>query len=157
MINVNTAPEYVLLSMPANGSTQQSPQAMLTQQQADALINTAQTTQYGLATQSDVTNALGTAAPQGFLQATTTTSYQYSADIVAVSGDGRAFKRVRIVVDCSPAKGATTATQPCRIVYRRDLTGLGWPLPPDIRTQLRSGAGFTPGVAGSNIQESQHL
>jgi type II secretory pathway component PulK len=155
MINVNTAPEYVLLSIPAQGSNAQSPTAMLTQQQADALINAAQSTQYGLALASDVTNALGTNAPPGFLAATTTTSYQYSADIVAVSGDGRAFKRVRIVVDCSPAKGATTATQPCRIVYRRDLTGLGWPLPPEVRTQLRSGAGINSGVGGSNIQETQ--
>lgn len=58
----------------------------------------------------------------------------YSADIVAVAGNGRAFKRVRIVVDC-------TTTNP-RIVYRRDLTDRGWPLDPNIRTSLRHGAGI---------------
>src|SRR5690606_11191841 len=45
----------------------------------------------------------------------------YSADIVAVSGDGRAAVRVRIVVDIT--------TETPRIVYRRDITDRG--LPPD--------------------------
>ena len=71
-------------------------------------------------------------------------SYQYSADIVAVSGDGRAFKRVRIVVDA----GQT----PPKIVYRKDLTALGWPLPQDIRDALRSGKPLPPMIQGSNQQ-----
>ena len=58
-------------------------------------------------------------------------SFQYSADIVAVSGNGRGFKRVRIVVDAR--------TIPAKIVYRRDLTDLGWPLPPEIRDALHNG------------------
>jgi hypothetical protein len=60
-------------------------------------------------------------------------SYRYSADIVAVSADGRAFKRVRIVIDASRFNplGTTlgTATPPAVIVYRKDLTAYGWPLP----------------------------
>jgi hypothetical protein len=56
---------------------------------------------------------------------------QYSADIVAASGNGRAFQRVRIVVDASAS--------PPRIVYRRDLTARGWPLDPAIREELRAG------------------
>jgi hypothetical protein len=64
-------------------------------------------------------------------------SNKYSADIVAVSGDGRSFKRVRIVVD-------NTAT-PAKIVYRKDLTSFGWPLTDDIRKQLRSGQGIEVG------------
>jgi hypothetical protein len=67
----------------------------------------------------------------------TTTSYQYSADIVAVSGDGRAFKRVRIVVD--DTQGTSGSGTPPHIIYRRDLTGYGWPLDPQIRQQLRAG------------------
>jgi hypothetical protein len=62
----------------------------------------------------------------------TTRSFQYSADIVAVSGDGRAFRRVRIVVDAR--------SSPPVIIYRKDLTSSGWPLPPDIRTSMRQGA-----------------
>ncbi len=44
---------------------------------------------------------------------------QYSADIVATSRNGRAFKRIRIVIDTAP-------TTP-RIVYRRDITDRGRP------------------------------
>jgi len=64
----------------------------------------------------------------------TTKSYQYSADIIAVSSDGRAFKRVRIIVD--------SRETPARIVYRKDLTSNGWPLPQDVLDQLRSGNGL---------------
>ena len=56
---------------------------------------------------------------------------QFSADIVAASGDGRAFKRVRIIVD-------TTVT-PIQIIYRRDLTEAGFPMDPAILQQLRQG------------------
>ncbi|MGA2439816.1 MAG: hypothetical protein ABSH08_02560 [Tepidisphaeraceae bacterium] len=60
-------------------------------------------------------------------------SYRYSGDIVAVSADGRAFKRVRIVVDVSRfnplAVSLGTATPPAVIIYRKDLTAYGWPLP----------------------------
>ncbi len=61
----------------------------------------------------------------------TVRSYQFSADIVSASGDGRAFRRCRIVVDA----GAS----PPRLLYRQDLTPLGWPLPPEILSLLRSG------------------
>lgn len=57
--------------------------------------------------------------------------FQYSADIVAVSGNGRAFKRVKIIVD-------TRQTTPT-IIYRRDLTDRGWPLDPEILSSLRNG------------------
>lgn len=55
----------------------------------------------------------------------------FSADIVAASGDGRAFRRVKIVID--------TTASPAKIVYRRDTTDRGWPLDPSILTTLRSG------------------
>jgi hypothetical protein len=72
----------------------------------------------------------GAGGPGAYL---TGASYRYSADIVAVSADGRAFKRVRIVVDSSqynPLGNALgTTTPPAVIVYRKDLTAYGWPLP----------------------------
>ena len=55
----------------------------------------------------------------------------YSADIVAASGNGRAFRRVRIVVDANAA--------PPRIIYRRDLTEQGWPMDPTVLASLRAG------------------
>ena len=64
-------------------------------------------------------------------------TYRYSADVVGVSGDGRAYQRVRIVVDASATPG--------KIVYRRDMTDAGWPLGLDVRRALRSGAGLVGG------------
>jgi DNA uptake protein ComE-like DNA-binding protein len=54
----------------------------------------------------------------------------FSADIVTVSKDDRAFKRVKIVVD------ATSGTP--TIIYRRDFTEAGWPLDPYIRQELKA-------------------
>jgi hypothetical protein len=60
----------------------------------------------------------------------TTRTSRYSADIVSVSGDGRTFRRCRIVVD---------AQKTPKIIYRQDLTHLGWPLAPEILTALKNG------------------
>ena len=70
----------------------------------------------------------------------TNRSYQFSADIVSVSGNGRAFKRCRIVVDARET--------PPRVIYRQDLTHLGWPLSQEILAQLRSGTPVEKVVAG---------
>jgi type II secretory pathway component PulK len=75
---------------------------------------------------------------QDIVSSITDRSYQYSADIVAVSGDGRSFKRVRIVVNAAGI-ASTTQYMPAQIVYRKDLTALGWPLDPAIRTAMRQG------------------
>jgi len=69
----------------------------------------------------------------------TARSYRYSADVLGVSADGRAYRRVRIYVD------ATQSTP--TIVARRDLTDLGWSIGWDVRQQLRSGAGIDSGSA----------
>lgn len=58
-------------------------------------------------------------------------SYQYSADIVALAGNGRAFRRCRYVIDVS---GNTP-----QVIYRQDLSHCGWPLDESIRQRLRSG------------------
>jgi type II secretory pathway component PulK len=70
----------------------------------------------------------------------TGTSTVYSADIVTVSRDGRAFKRVKVVIDASSGTPL--------IIYRRDLSGNGWPLDPVIREALRSGESLN-GTTGS--------
>jgi hypothetical protein len=123
---VNTAGEGVLMSLSPG----------ITQAIADSWISARQGQDY--TDTSEFLSTVGQNASNGLDTNTLSgTSYQYSADIVAVSGDGRAFKRVRIVVDCQAA--------PSKIVYRRDLTNLGWPLPLETRTQLRSGQGITSG------------
>jgi len=55
-------------------------------------------------------------------------SFQFAADIVAVGHHNRGYRRVRFVFDCS------TGTP--LIVYRQDLTHLGWPLGKKLHDQL---------------------
>lgn len=58
-------------------------------------------------------------------------SFQFSADIIAVTGDCRGFHRLHVIIDA--------AEDPPRIIYARDLTHLGWPLESGIREDLRNG------------------
>jgi len=55
-------------------------------------------------------------------------SFQFAADVVAVGHNNRGFRRVRFVFDCS------TGTP--LIVYRQDLTNLGWPLGKTLHDKL---------------------
>ncbi len=118
LINVNTAPTQVLMCIPG-----------LQPSDADTIVanrSSADTSNLSWFFSAISSSEITAVAPH-----ITDRSYQYSADIVAVSADGRAFKRVRIVVD---------ATQtPAKIVYRKDLTSLGWPLDPQIRIDMRLG------------------
>jgi hypothetical protein len=65
---------------------------------------------------------------------------QYSADIVATSGNGRSFKRVRIVVD--------TQSGTPQIVYRRDITDRGWPMDKELLASIRRGEMVSTGGGG---------
>jgi len=121
LVNVLTANEDVLSSLPG-----------LSQSDAEAIIDSRDGYD-GTQSTNWLGTILGTQKYAGIRTLVTMISYQYSADIIAVSGDGRGFKRVRIVVDCR--------TTPCKIVYRKDLTSYGWPLPADVRTSLRNGQG----------------
>jgi type II secretory pathway component PulK len=58
----------------------------------------------------------------------TARSYQFTADIAAVGHDGRGYRRVRFVFD--------TSTGTPVIVYRQDLTHLGWALGAQVRNQM---------------------
>ncbi|HTA31730.1 MAG TPA: hypothetical protein VK731_14645, partial [Candidatus Cybelea sp.] len=55
-------------------------------------------------------------------------SFQYAADVVAVGHNNRGFRRVRFVFDCSSGTPL--------IVYRQDLTYLGWPLGKTLHDKL---------------------
>ena len=73
----------------------------------------------------------------------TTRTYQWSVDVAAVGRYGRGYRRARLVIDSS------TGTP--QVVYRRDLTNLGWALGADARqalAQLQPGAaaGGTPSL-----------
>ena len=122
LINVNTAPKEVLLTLPG---LEESDAATLISKRADSSAD--------LTNLAWVAGALTPqkAAPIGSL--ITTRASRYSADIVAVSADGRAFKRCRIVVDAGSSQGSP------KVIYRQDLTHLGWPLAAETLAQLRGG------------------
>jgi DNA uptake protein ComE-like DNA-binding protein len=127
LVNVNTAPVQVLQCLPG-----------MTLSLAQTLVATRTATPSNGTTWAQ--NALG-ASWASVAPVLTGISYQYSADIVAVSGDGRAFKRVKIVVDAR--------SQPAKIIYRKDLTQYGWPLPQEVRTSLQAGKGVPQDVTGT--------
>ncbi len=116
LVNVNTAPREVLMCL--NGLTDSDADALIAQRQ------NANSTNIGW-----VFSTLATPKAAAISGQITARSYQYTADIVAVAGDGRSFKRVRIGVDA--------LSLPARIVYRRELTSLGWPLPAALHDELR--------------------
>ena len=133
-INVNFAPREVLLTADEDA----------TDGQADAIVTArrSRTAEY-----PGSMAWLLTAAPDALEQFdddVTARGAFFSADVVAVGGDGRAFRRARIVVDASDASNP-------QIVYRRDITERGWPLDPQILANLRGGgAGGAGGAAGGN-------
>lgn len=120
LVNVNTAPKEVLACLPG-----------LEESDVLALIGARTANSADLDTLAWVAQALPPAKARAIGGVITTRAFQYSADIVSVSADGRAFRRCRIVVD--------SRKTPSTVVYRQDLTHLGWPLSPDIQDALRKG------------------
>ena len=119
-INVNTAPREVLRCLPG-----------LTDGDIDLLIAKRSVGGPDLSNSSWVMNTLPRATAQQIAVRITTRSYQFSADIVGVGGNGRGFKRVKYVFDLLSGSP--------RVLYCRDLTHLGWPLSTGLRDALRSG------------------
>lgn len=119
LVNVNNAPWQVLYCLPG-----------LDESDAKALV--AKRSSVPNSGRTDwVADVLPAAKYQAVRNLITGVSHQFSADIVAVSGDGRAFKRFRAALDAR--------TSPPRVVCWQELTGLGWPLSPKILTDLREG------------------
>lgn len=139
LINVNTAPPAVLKAILINGGVIDS--SIIDTAVAARQSNAA----YGL---QDTTWATGAGIQAGNRNSPnfTSGSQAFSADILAVAGNGRAFKRVKIVILTGSAitqsqsgnSTPTISTAP-QIVYRRDFTHQGWPLDPAILDQIRSG------------------
>jgi len=120
LINVNTASQQVLLCLPGLEETDVS--ALLASRSND------QTNRDSIAWVAEALPPEKAVAIGSYITART---LQFSADIVSVSGNGRAFKRCRIVADAR--------SSPPRVIYRQDLTHRGWPLSLEIIDQLRSG------------------
>ena len=120
LINVNTAPKQVLLCLPG-----------LEESDVSALIAARSADNVDRSSIAWVADALPPTKAVGIGSYLTARSYQFSANIVSVAGSGRSFRRCRIVVDAR--------NSPPRVIYRQDLTSLGWPLAEEILLELRSG------------------
>src|SRR5206468_559153 len=111
LVNVNTASETVLTSIPGIGTDKAS--ALVAYRQS----NPGQSN--SIAWVADVLDRdltrVRLAGPY-----ITAHSYQFTADIAAVGHHGRGYRRVKFVFDTSDGTP--------RIVYRQDLTHLGWAL-----------------------------
>jgi type II secretory pathway component PulK len=118
-VNVNTASASVLACL-LGGDTAV----------AEQLVNYRQSNPNNLTSIAWVIDALGQSFPDALqvLQAgdyITTQSYQFTADIAALGPYGRGYRRVRFVFDTSSGTPS--------IVYRQDLTHLGWALGREVR------------------------
>jgi len=120
LINVNTAPMEVLLCLPG-----------LEESDASALVAKRTSTATPPTDVAWVAEVLTRAKAEAIAPSITVKASRFSADIVSVAASGRAFKRCRVVIDAQ--------TSPPKVIYRQDLTQLGWPLSQDIITNLRSG------------------
>lgn len=127
LINVNTAPKQVLLCLPG-----------LEEGDVDALIakrEATDTDRSNIAWVAEVLPGEKAAEAGNWISVR---SYQFSADIIAASSNGRAFRRYRAVID--------GRNSPPRVVSWQDLTGLGWPLIPEILAGMKRGV--APAEAG---------
>jgi helix-hairpin-helix protein/type II secretion system (T2SS) protein K len=117
-VNINTANVTVLSCLPGMdpGSAQQ-------------VVSYRQSNPNNLGTITWIVDALGrgSAAIQGLEGGDyiTTRCFQFAADIAAVGPYGRGYRRVKFIFDISDGTA--------RILYRQDLTRLGWALGEDVR------------------------
>ncbi len=125
LINANTASAAVLACLP--GMT-----PALAQQMVAARPQPGDAAASNLAWVVQVLGVDDSAAIGRYL---TTRSYQFSVDVAAVGRHGRGYRRTLFVLDTS-----TDPTGPPQIVYRRNLTHLGWALGKDARATLHAAA-----------------
>jgi type II secretory pathway component PulK len=119
LININTATAAALACIPGIGSN------LASQVLAYRQSNPPQTPTVSWLSQAlgGNTTAITEAGPY-----VTGYSYQYTADVAAVGHYGRGYRRVRFVFDISSGTPL--------IVYRQDLTHLGWALGKKLHDEL---------------------
>ncbi len=129
-VNVNTANADVLtaLFMGLNNNMDQS----TAETAAQTLVTYRQQNPDNLNSVAWVIDALGNNNPVVTALAAgdymTTHSYQFTADIAAVGAYGRGYRRVKFVFDISDGTP--------KILYRQDLSRLGWALGDKVRETL---------------------
>jgi len=123
-INVNTASATVLACLPGFDSAPDVAQSLVTYRE---------TNPDKLGSVAWVIDALGQSTNSVLAtlvrsDCITTQTYQFSADVAAVGPNGRGYRRVRFVFDTSDGTP--------KVVYRQDLTHLGWALGKELRENL---------------------
>ncbi len=116
LINVNTASEVVLACIPGIGTDK-----------ASSVVGTRLTRAPQDASYLWIVDVLGEDNAKQAGPYITGQSFQCSADVAAVGRHGRGYRRTRVVIDSSSGTPL--------VVYRRDLSGLGWALGSDVRQQ----------------------
>lgn len=127
-VNINTADEAVLTALFEGANIDEG----TAQSAADTLINYRTQNPNNINNISWFVTALGQNSSVVSAMATrdrlTTKSFQFTADIAAVGPYGRGYRRVKFVFDL------TDGTP--KIIYRQDLSRLGWALGPKVRETL---------------------
>ncbi len=128
LVNVNAAPKEVLMCLP--GLEESDVDALLSYRSGNEQLDSI----------AWVTKVLDRPKAVGIGSYITVRSCQYSADIVCLAGNGRAYQRYRAVIDMQEAAP--------RVVYWKTLTQFGWPLEPQIVAALRKGQPLTSVALG---------
>ena len=123
LININTATATTLASIPGIGSNY-AQQVLSYRQSNPPLVPSITWLKNVLPTTSTAT--IAQIGPY-----ITPYSFQFTADVVAVGHHNRGYRRVRFVFDCSSGTPL--------IVYRKDLTYLGWALGKKLHDKLLAG------------------
>ena len=127
-VNVNTASADVLTAVFMGANVDQS----TAQSAAQTLVTYRQQNPSNLGSLAWVVDALGNTSTALTTVATgdylTTCSYQFTADIAAVGAYGRGYRRVKFIFDVSDGTP--------KILYRQDLSRLGWALGDQARQTL---------------------
>lgn len=123
-VNIDTADTTVLTALFWGIGYNRGVDQSTAQTAADTLLNYRQQNSDNLTSVAWIVDALGTSSPviaalrQG--DYVTTCSYQFTADIAAVGPYGRGYRRVKFIFDTSDGIP--------KIIYRQDLSSLGWAL-----------------------------
>ncbi len=124
-VNINTAGSTVLAALFTGIGSTRGVDEGTAESAAETVLNYRQQNPDDLNSVAWIVDALGTTSPVIRALQTgdyvTAHSYQFMADIAAVGPNGRGYRRVRFIFDTS--NGGTP-----QIIYRQDLSSLGWAL-----------------------------
>jgi DNA uptake protein ComE-like DNA-binding protein len=128
-VNIDTADTTVLTALFWGEGLNRGVDQSTAESAAQTILNYREQNPQNLNSVAWLVDALGTSSPViAALQSgdyVTARSYQFSADIAALGPYGRGYRRVKFIFDTSD--GAP------KIIYRQDLSSLGWALGDKVR------------------------